>query len=399
MANDVRRNTAKRSVFIWCILLACLCGSAFAQFTTVTGTVTDPNGVAYAFGTVAPVIVASTTPTFTSTGGPYFQPTQATGLDINGKFTVRLADNTQLSPASTKWQFTVCSGIGTVLWAWGTGPVCFSLAAPITISGSTQDISTQLNAVAVALTHSFSGTGCGTGTTGTLMEFATSTTCGNSPFVDGGSTGVTGSIPSTGTFNVNTGSTTGGQLLLNGSGVAGLNKAYLGSIPFSQIGGGTSLSYCFFQAAVFQCKALSSLSTAPFLNLQSANSGSFTSWSIGDGNTSGICGIPTGSGSATTCPGGGPSVTGIEFRVATGSVFAFRDVTGTASPQFAIFAGGVQTLAVLFSALGTCNSAAEGTQSPITDSTTATWGATITGSGANHVLAYCDGTNWTVAAK
>jgi len=35
----------------------------------------------------------------------------------------------------------------------------------------------------------------------------------------------------------------------------------------------------------------------------------------------------------------------------------------------------------------------------VTDSTTNTWGGTITGGGADHVLAYCDGTNWTVAAK
>jgi len=40
----------------------------------------------------------------------------------------------------------------------------------------------------------------------------------------------------------------------------------------------------------------------------------------------------------------------------------------------------------------------EGALAAITDSTTATWGATIAGGGAHHVLAYCDGTNWTVAA-
>jgi hypothetical protein len=32
----------------------------------------------------------------------------------------------------------------------------------------------------------------------------------------------------------------------------------------------------------------------------------------------------------------------------------------------------------------------------ITDSSTATWGATIAGSGANQVLAWFNGTNWTV---
>ena len=40
----------------------------------------------------------------------------------------------------------------------------------------------------------------------------------------------------------------------------------------------------------------------------------------------------------------------------------------------------------------------EGMLCAFTDSTTATWRATITGVGANHVLGYYNGTNWTVAA-
>lgn len=40
----------------------------------------------------------------------------------------------------------------------------------------------------------------------------------------------------------------------------------------------------------------------------------------------------------------------------------------------------------------------EGMMVPVTDSNTATWGATIAGGGSNHVLAYYNGTNWTVAA-
>jgi hypothetical protein len=51
---------------------------------------------------------------------------------------------------------------------------------------------------------------------------------------------------------------------------------------------------------------------------------------------------------------------------------------------------------VLFVDLPT--NAVEGWQSPVTDSNTATWGATIAGGGANHVLAYFNGTAWTVAA-
>jgi hypothetical protein len=53
----------------------------------------------------------------------------------------------------------------------------------------------------------------------------------------------------------------------------------------------------------------------------------------------------------------------------------------------------------VFSALPACAPGTEGTQGAVTDSTTNTWGAVITGSGSNHVLAYCDGTSWTVAGK
>lgn len=50
----------------------------------------------------------------------------------------------------------------------------------------------------------------------------------------------------------------------------------------------------------------------------------------------------------------------------------------------------------IFGSLASCTFANEGDSAAVTDSTTATWGATITGSGTLHVLAYCNGTNWTV---
>ncbi len=54
---------------------------------------------------------------------------------------------------------------------------------------------------------------------------------------------------------------------------------------------------------------------------------------------------------------------------------------------------------VPFSSLPACSSSIEGARGAVSDSTTNTWGATVTGGGSNHILAYCDGTNWTVAAK
>lgn len=133
--------------------------ATFAQFTNVTGTVIDPHNLPYANGTIVGLLSIPSgagTPMI-SPNNPYVPPTQPTGLDVNGHFSVRLADNSLLTPSGTKWNFVVCSFQGTVLPAFGTGGQCFTLAAPITISGSTQDISTQLNAAAAALTFPFGG--------------------------------------------------------------------------------------------------------------------------------------------------------------------------------------------------------------------------------------------------
>lgn len=121
---------------------------AAAQFTTTTGTVTDPNGVPYANGTITATLITSASPTLS--GLPYTPPTQPVGLNAVGAFVMQLADNTQLSPGGTQWQFKACSAAGTVQPAGGNGPVCFITAA-ITISGASQDISAQLQIAALPL--------------------------------------------------------------------------------------------------------------------------------------------------------------------------------------------------------------------------------------------------------
>lgn len=50
--------------------------------------------------------------------------------------------------------------------------------------------------------------------------------------------------------------------------------------------------------------------------------------------------------------------------------------------------------------LPACNAGAEGSMRPVQNSDTNTWGATVVHTtGSFHVLAYCNGTNWTVMAK
>jgi hypothetical protein len=53
----------------------------------------------------------------------------------------------------------------------------------------------------------------------------------------------------------------------------------------------------------------------------------------------------------------------------------------------------------IFKDLLPCNSSVEGSTRAVKDSDTNTWGAQITGGGSNHVLAYCDGTMWSVFAR
>jgi hypothetical protein len=73
--------------------------------------------------------------------------------------------------------------------------------------------------------------------------------------------------------------------------------------------------------------------------------------------------------------------------------------SGAATNYGLVVEGGSRLVPVAFSALPACAAAYEGVTQAVTDSSTATWGATVTGSGSNHIKAYCDGTNWTVAAK
>ena len=69
-------------------------------------------------------------------------------------------------------------------------------------------------------------------------------------------------------------------------------------------------------------------------------------------------------------------------------------VGGTGVPGFL---GGLRLTPVAFSVLPACGAGIEGTMAWVNDSSTATWGATITGGGANKQLAVCNATNWKVA--
>lgn len=138
-----------KKLFRFLLLQIFLAPLALAQFTLVSGTVVDPNGIPYANGTItAQLILAGVTPTL---NGGSFAMTGSAGLNSAGSFSMQLVSNSSMVPNTLQWSFTVCSAGGTVLPSGGTGPQCFT-PARITITGATQSISTQLNAAALALT-------------------------------------------------------------------------------------------------------------------------------------------------------------------------------------------------------------------------------------------------------
>jgi hypothetical protein len=77
--------------------------------------------------------------------------------------------------------------------------------------------------------------------------------------------------------------------------------------------------------------------------------------------------------------------------------------SGNASMQFQAAGTGtlssnkpIVTLSTTVSSLGTCSASNDGASWGVTDSTVSLFGATLVGGGANHVPAYCNGTNWVV---
>lgn len=142
----------KRWLIFFSLLLLCA-APARAQFTTVSATITDPNGIPYANATVSMRLVPSTaSPTL---NGQSCCGSTAATTNSAGTFIANLADNNVVLPAGTQWEFTVSISPG-IPSPLGTGPQSFTVA-PITITGATQSVSAALTAAAPALTNFATG--------------------------------------------------------------------------------------------------------------------------------------------------------------------------------------------------------------------------------------------------
>lgn len=98
----------------------------------------------------------------------------------------------------------------------------------------------------------------------------------------------------------------------------------------------------------------------------------------------------------------GGTITGFNVKdnILSGSAAgAVGIVASTATITGLNWANNTGSVGFPFSNFNACAAALQGQTAPISDSTTAVWGATITGGGANKVMGYCNGTAWTVSAK
>lgn len=124
--------------------------AAAQTITSVTGTVRDVNGVPYVSCTVLPQFVnvsGGASPTVTATGASVIPPNQPVTCTNAGTFSVSVIANGSVTPASTHWQFLICSAPGTSYPDPGSlGAACFT-TGQITITGSSQDITGNINAV------------------------------------------------------------------------------------------------------------------------------------------------------------------------------------------------------------------------------------------------------------
>lgn len=151
--------------FAGLLLSSSIPAKAQGGFTTVIGTVTDPNGVAWACGTISAQLITAGGAAPTLNGGGFTTQTSPVslgcpttpGTGAAGSFTIRLADSGVISPSNTMWQFTVNINGGAP--PLGTGPQSFTYTTAINCSTNTPatctsnqiNISTPISALAPKL--------------------------------------------------------------------------------------------------------------------------------------------------------------------------------------------------------------------------------------------------------
>lgn len=160
--------------------------SVFAQFTTVTGTVKDPNGLLWTGpqATISAQLITQGGTTPTLNGVSFTGTMSPVPLSSAGTFTIRLADSGVIVPSTTTWQFTVNIAPG-VLPPLGTGPQFFTFTTAINCGTNTPALCTSsqmdITATITPLVPKLSNTASSiTGlTTGFIVKAASASTLTN----------------------------------------------------------------------------------------------------------------------------------------------------------------------------------------------------------------------------
>lgn len=119
------------------ILTIALASAASAQNTTVSGTVTDSDSIAWASGTLMFNITGASGTIYCN--GTKMTPSQLSvvaSLDSTGSFSTGVCRNSSITPVSSQWAITVCSA--------ASAP-CQNLGN-VTIAGSTQSLTSFITA-------------------------------------------------------------------------------------------------------------------------------------------------------------------------------------------------------------------------------------------------------------
>src|SRR5579862_3727495 len=313
--------------------------------------------------------------------------TFAAGQSVTGTVTATTFSGTGLAVVDANGGLTVQTGISSpnILAGYIGNSISSVVGATISgggASGFVNAISASYGTIGGGIQNSVSG---GEATVGGGQNNNAS---GSFATVGGGANNT-----ASGSFASIVGGGTGNTAFANNSSIGGGTSNFTGDTGLSDhtiglnstVGGGKSNS------------ASGSYSTIPGGDSNTTGSSADHSFAAGFGAVANFTGNfvwadNVGAGTKTTFTSTAPN----QFLIrASGGVGI-----GTASPQATLdTAGQDRRKPVTFSTLTACSSTIEGETAAVTDSTVATWGSTIAGSGSNHVLAYCDGTNWTVAAK
>jgi hypothetical protein len=372
-------------------LLSALLFAARAQAqtkTVVSGTITDPNGVPYSFGSVSEQLIPTGgNPSVNGAAIDGFNA--AAALDANGHFTVSLWCNTAgggcspISPSGTQWLFQVTNqGAQPPV---GFGPVSFQLA--ITITGATQDVSVALsNAAPLLLRPTAAGS----------VSFANITSGTNLAAAMVVGTGASLTVAGTGTINANringasvplsaavVGTNASGQLVSAGGSVPAAGSAgdlqfncsgVLGNANCASVGWVNNLAssvYALRFPAASGLIVIDSLSGGNLVDLGSTGAGNFDGVILGasdDANSSIVGFSQFGSGGA-----------------GAGIFFDRLTIGGTDNHGGDFFANVPGILTIAGATSGGCTLAANATSTTLTSSCTIAGGGSISGLTTNTI--------------